>query len=224
MRRLGPSFPTVRLRSAGPEDLAQFERWAGDAEVRRHYLGRGDRPAAERVHTGLPPGERARRGAVWLQAVETGGGELIGWIELRDISWRRRTGELRVCLGAKNLWGRGFGTAAVRGFVAQVFRRWGMNEIYLRVATWNRRAIRAYEKCGFRRTALLRAGRRSRDGLEDLLLMTLRRAEAEAGLLAAWEAAAAPARRADGGATQARRPSVRTVLGLLPGPGDSTLA
>lgn len=166
------SLPTVRLRSIASEDQLQFERWGCDEEVRRHYLGRADLSAPEGVRPGLPPGERGRRGAVWLQAVETAAGELIGWIELRDISWRRRTGELRICLGAKHLWGRGFGTAAVLHFLAQVAARWEMAEVYLRVATWNARAIRAYEKCGFRRAGILRAGRRRVEGLEDLLLMT----------------------------------------------------
>lgn len=170
------SLPTVRLRAVRTEDREQFERWGRDDEVRRHYLGQGD--AAAPLRPGLPPGERARRGAAWLQAVETGAGELIGWIELRDISWRRRTGELRVCLGAKRFWGRGFGTAAVDGFLAQVAERWAIEDVYLRVATWNRRAIRAYEKCGFRPAGILRAGHRRRDGLEDLLLMTLRCASA----------------------------------------------
>jgi RimJ/RimL family protein N-acetyltransferase len=70
-------------------------------------------------------------------------------------------------------------------FLEQAFGEWRLDSIDLRVATWNERAIRAYERCGFRRLGRLRAGPRESDGLEDLWLMTARPGRASVPLRAA---------------------------------------
>ena len=178
----------VRLRPVRPEDRPRFLEWLQEPEVRRHYLGIG---AAGRFAgdldwvpghastvrgAGRPAIGTARPAGHMVRAIDTADGILLGWIELRDVNWRRRSGELRICLGDPRTWGCGYGTAAIRLFLDQAFSVWGLRGVHLRVATWNERAIRAYERCGFRREARLCAGRRSSDGLEDLLLMT-----AEAG-------------------------------------------
>lgn len=157
----------IRLRRLGPGDTDQFARWLADPEVRRHFCGRDEESDA------VPgPGRAPRPAGQMLRAIESEDGHLLGWIELRDINWRRRSGELRICLGAPETWGRGYGTAALRVFLAQAFDDWRLDSVHLRVATWNVRAIRAYERCGFRRLGRLRAGERERDGAQDLWLMT----------------------------------------------------
>ncbi len=181
----------VRLRCIRPADVDRFLVWAGDSEVRRHYLGApGDSdgdprswvpqagPASRALRDWRPAGQVVR-------VIESADGLPLGWVELRDLNWRRRSGELRICLGERACWGRGLGTAALRLFLAEAFDAWGLESVHLRVATWNVRAVRAYRRCGFRRTGRLSAGDRA--GAEDLWLMTLS-AERHASL--AVEAAA----------------------------------
>lgn len=159
----------VRLRRLGPGDRDTFARWLENPDLRRHFCGRDEETEA------LPGSACASRPAgQMVRAIESDAGELLGWIELRDVNWRRRSGELRICLGVPATWGQGYGSAALRLFLGQAFGEWHLDSIDLRVATWNVRAIRAYERCGFRRTGRLRAGGRERDGLEDLWLMTAR--------------------------------------------------
>lgn len=180
-----PLQARVRLRPVVPEDVAQFLVWARDPEVRRHYLGEyaarntddddlgwvpghvGDEahPVRREIGTSRPAGRVVR-------SVETLQGLLLGWIELRDLNWRRRTGELRICLGDRETWGHGYGPEAIDILLHHAFVSWGLRSVHLRVATWNSRAVRAYRRCGFRREARLCAGRRTLDGLEDLWLMT----------------------------------------------------
>ena len=175
--------PVVRLRPLCPEDSEVFLRWAADPEVRRHYLG-GEVLAAKdtsadwvpRCGSAVSPlgrsaGRRERPAGHVVRAVETFDGRLLGWVELRDLNWRRRSGEFRICLGDPATWGRGYGGAALRGFLDLAFRAWGLGSVHLRVAVWNDRAVRAYERCGFKREARLRAGRRAAEGVQDLWLM-----------------------------------------------------
>ena len=158
----------VRLRKVSTEDLERFTRWMEDAEVRRHFSGR----AQSASPTPLLPAPGSRPAANVARAIESYDGRLLGWVELRDVNWRRRSGELRICLGERDTWGCGYGSAALQLFLDLAFNEWHMTSIHLRVATWNERAIRSYERCGFRRTGRLRAGGRERDGLQDLWLMT----------------------------------------------------
>jgi len=160
----------VRLRRLEPADAARLRAWLADPEVRRHFLG----AAAAREADGLPVafGPRPAGPAAHLaRVIETADGRPIGWVELRDANWRRRSAELRICLGERAAWGRGLGTEALRQFLALAFGVWGLDSVYLRVATWNLRAVRAYERVGFRREGHLAAGPRVRCGHQDLWLM-----------------------------------------------------
>lgn len=59
-------------------------------------------------------------------------------------------GEMRILIGEKDLWGKGFGTDAVQTFVRGVFESTTLEEIFLRVDKENERARRCYVKAGFR--------------------------------------------------------------------------
>jgi RimJ/RimL family protein N-acetyltransferase len=88
-------------------------------------------------------------------AVDDETGELIGSITLRDVSrWRRMT-RLGIHLHPQRL-GQGYGTEALRLFLDYYFGlatpqdALGYNLLKLDVAAYNKRAVRCYEKLGFR--------------------------------------------------------------------------
>lgn len=58
--------------------------------------------------------------------------------------------ELRIRIGVESAQGRGIGTVAVTELVRQGFADLGLERIWLQVFDVNARAIRAYEKAGFR--------------------------------------------------------------------------
>ena len=190
----------VRLRAVREADPPRFRAWAENPEVARCFLGGGPaRPdPGDWVpeHPAGPWAQRRPAGACRpaghvVRVIETLDEEPLGWIELRDANWRRRSGELRVCLGDPATWGRGYGSEAIRLFLDLAFLRWRLQSVHLRVATWNTRAVRAYQRCGFRREALLRAGRHAAEGMDDLWLM-----RADAPAAAPAPAAARPAQGA----------------------------
>jgi RimJ/RimL family protein N-acetyltransferase len=81
--------------------------------------------------------------------------------------------------------GAGFGTDAQRALLRFAFNSIGLHRVWLTVYASNARAIRSYEKLGFRREGLMRESWRGPNGLEDSALMAI--------LAEDWRAAANPA-------------------------------
>jgi RimJ/RimL family protein N-acetyltransferase len=81
-------------------------------------------------------------------AVEDLSGHLVGRLSLRQISGRK-SARLGITLGAEYV-GQGYGTDAIRTFLVYYFRELGFQTLYLDVAAPNERAIRCYERCGFK--------------------------------------------------------------------------
>ena len=104
-------------------------------------------------------------------AIDAADGRFIGYLALRDVSWRQREAELHICIGEKDFWGRGMGADALRTYLRYIFSSTCLHRVYLRVYADNRRAVRCYQKCGFRPRGILRAGTRQWRGFRDLLLM-----------------------------------------------------
>ncbi len=160
----------VFLRPILSSDYPHLVRWGSDSEIQA--LTDGALPEEEEEcalwHQRFL---KDRYGKVWAVA-DAGTGEIIGDIELSQIAWRSGQAELRVCIGEKGHWGRGFGTDAVVTLLGHAFGKLELREVYLRVYINNHRAIRSYEKCGFRRAGILkRSG--GRPGWNDILLMTV---------------------------------------------------
>ena len=86
--------------------------------------------------------------------VAVDGDELIGNCGIEIISAIDRTGELGILIGDKRFWNRGYGTEAVRLLLGFGFLTLNLNNIRLTVHSFNERAIRCYEKCGFKRCGI----------------------------------------------------------------------
>jgi len=82
-------------------------------------------------------------------AVEDEFNELIGRISLREIEGQKSA---RLGIGfSPQVVGRGYGTEALQTFLEHYFVDLGFQRMVLDVAAVNRRAVRCYERCGFRR-------------------------------------------------------------------------
>lgn len=90
---------------------------------------------------------------------------VIGDVGLREINHRHGTATLGIGIGNKNYWGKGYGTEAVKLAVDYAFRFLNLYNVYLDTNSYNERAVRAYQKAGFkeigrRRGATVVNGRR----------------------------------------------------------------
>jgi RimJ/RimL family protein N-acetyltransferase len=99
-------------------------------------------------------------------------GRLIGDIELENVAWRAGEAELRIAIGDKTYWNRGYGTQALQEMAQVAFELLRLRSLYLRVADQNIRAIRSYRKAGFRKVGRLSATGRLCGG-QSLVLMRM---------------------------------------------------
>ena len=75
---------------------------------------------------------------------------LLGNISLMKINEINRTAELGIFIGDENYLSRGYGSEAIMLLLDYGFKYVNLNNIMLRVFDYNKRAIKAYEKCGFK--------------------------------------------------------------------------
>ena len=92
--------------------------------------------------------ENLEKKAPVFSMIEKASGQFIGNIELM-MEPGDKEAELGIAITAEKQ-DRGFGTEAVPALLAFGFGRLGLKRICLRVYPENNRAIRVYEKCGFR--------------------------------------------------------------------------
>jgi RimJ/RimL family protein N-acetyltransferase len=93
---------------------------------------------------------------------------LIGFIELVHILWNNGDAWVGLGIGARSDWNKGYGSEALGLVVRLAFEELNLHRVSLGVFAHNLRAIRAYEKVGFRiegreRGTVIREGERSDD-------------------------------------------------------------
>lgn len=81
---------------------------------------------------------------------------LIGTIGLHGVDCISRNAELGITIWRKEYWNRGYGTDAMKLLLYYGFIFLNLHRIWLHVYSFNKRAIRAYEKIGFKMEGTLR--------------------------------------------------------------------
>ncbi|MFA5776454.1 MAG: GNAT family protein [Patescibacteria group bacterium] len=87
---------------------------------------------------------------------DKGSGKLIGDIGISCVDPKNKHAEIGLSIGDKSLWGKGYGTDAVKAVLAFCFEKLNLNKVYLDVWEENQRAIKCYLRCGFRNDGTLR--------------------------------------------------------------------
>ena len=138
----------VRIRPRRFEDAADQYRWRCDEELCSLDAS---------VPTGLAFSEFSDRYSVELEypgltctlAIDTLDDQHIGECSLFNFDFLSNTAEFGVLIGEKDFWGRGYGTDAVNTLLHDIFMTSDLERLLLRTLTWNIRAQRCFEKCGF---------------------------------------------------------------------------
>lgn len=75
---------------------------------------------------------------------------LLGNISLMNVNDIDKTAELGIFIGDKKYHSSGYGSEAIKLLLDYAFKHVNLNNIMLRVYSFNKGAIKAYEKCGFK--------------------------------------------------------------------------
>ncbi len=164
----------VYLRPIHAADFPQLVAWTNDPEISR--LMDGDYPTTLEECSDWHKSETGNRHSQRYALCTLSDGSLIGDIALDHIAWRSGDAELRIRIGEKSYWDKGYGQDSVNALLDHAFSKMNLRRVYLRVFAFNKRAIRCYEKCGFRKEGRLR--RTGPDGSPTwVYLMRLRKEE-----------------------------------------------
>jgi len=157
------------LSPMNEDDAPQYVEWLNDMEVARTLT--------VAVQTIALSGEREylREHAQdhTYSVVTLDGDRIIGNVGLVDINNLERTCEIGVFIGAKDLWGQGYGREAMVLLMRYAFDYLNMRNIWLRAFAFNERGLASYRKLGFREIGRRRKAA-PREGAEhDLVFMDI---------------------------------------------------
>jgi RimJ/RimL family protein N-acetyltransferase len=102
---------------------------------------------------------------------------LLGDIDLYIYNWPGRDAFVGLGIGEREFWGKGYGTDLMKLILRYAFSEVNLNRVTLTVFEYNPRAIRAYEKAGFRHEGRMRKLLNKEGKRWDLLFMGILREE-----------------------------------------------
>jgi RimJ/RimL family protein N-acetyltransferase len=73
----------------------------------------------------------------------------IGIVGLINLDYKNRNAECIIDIGEKNYWGKGYGLEGLKLLLNYAFYEMNLHRVFLRVYSFNERAIRLYTKIGF---------------------------------------------------------------------------
>ena len=158
----------LRLRPITPDDLPTLMRWLSDPEVMAFYgLPPADLDEARRIYlepSGLP---------AWkfiIEAEDRAIGEIQYSYSYADVTW---SAGIDIFIGEPEARDRGLGTEAIRTLLQYLFETKGVSRVAIDPEPSNCRAVRAYEKAGFRLDGVIRRHMKIDDRWADAAFMTI---------------------------------------------------
>lgn len=139
----------VRLAAYASDDNAIIAHWSENPEFLRLVDTDVARPLSEEQVT-----ERYNRMSgpsnFYFSLRTLDDDRLIGFVALHSIEWNNGVSALSIGIGDPQDWGKGFGSDALQIILRYAFTELNLHRVGLDVISYNARAIRAYEKAGFR--------------------------------------------------------------------------
>lgn len=139
----------VRLAAVDPDtDAGVIARWSRDSQFWRLAHTEPAYPVLPRyVKRELEERPPDRHGFAIRTLTD---GRLIGLTGLYTVLQSQREAFMGIQIGERDYWGKGYGTDALRTLLRYAFDELNLQRVSLSVLEGNARAMRSYEKCGFR--------------------------------------------------------------------------
>ena len=107
-------------------------------------------------------------------SIETLSGQHIGNCVYYNVNHSESKAEMGIMIGNRDYWNKAYGVEAIELLLDHIFRRTRLEQVYLNTLSWNIRAQKCFQKCGF-----IKSGETKRDGY-NFILMVIHRTEWEA--------------------------------------------
>lgn len=161
----------VYLRALEKEDLICIQKWSNDPEIRKltGEVASMDQADAdkflERVYN-----DNTRE---WFVIIVKENERLIGEAGLLRMFHAWRTTDISIIIGEKDAWGKGYGTEAILLLLDYAFRRLNFHRVAIGVVGFNEKAIRFWEKIGFKKEGIQRDGYYYKHKYHDFVMMSI---------------------------------------------------
>jgi len=146
----------VYLRPLQKEDLVHLRKWYDDAEIRGLIgevapMSHADcEKFLEKVY--------ADTSREWFVVVVKENSRVIGEAGLLRMDRAWRATDVSVIIGEKEEWGKGYGTETILLLLDYAFRHLNFHRVAIGVVGFNEKALRFWEKVGFKKEGVQRDG------------------------------------------------------------------
>ena len=154
---------TIRLMRDNEDDYALMARWLSDPRVLEFYEGRDNPHDIDMARKNYGP--LARGDDATVPCIMALDGAPIGYLQYYPVGEEgsvyygvevtESTFGIDLFIGEPEWWNRGVGTRALSALVDYLFQSLGARRIIIDPRVTNHRAIRSYEKCGFRKVKVI---------------------------------------------------------------------
>lgn len=147
----------IFLRPLRLQDMNQFTLWGHHDDPRFWHYTFPYTAHEELIHWFFQKYHIYKR-RIFIVIHDCGNGSPrgVGYVTLKHINWWKREGEMGVVFDPSRL-NSGFGTVGIDAYLEYCFDHLKMKRVRLRVATFNERARRVYDKVGFLSTGIVDA-------------------------------------------------------------------
>ena len=146
----------VRLRAYAKEDIPKAQAYINDSEIKRCLTPGVPFPLTLEEEYKWFEKQTAFQDTYNFAIEELEEGKYIGGCGINQLDWKNSVATVGIFIGNKDYLSKGYGTDAMNVLIRFVFEQMNINKIKLHVYSFNKRAVRSYEKCGFKLEGTLR--------------------------------------------------------------------
>ena len=139
----------IYLSPVSIEDVENYTKWMNDFET-TDYIGRSSELYTIENERKFLENCSEKKDDIILGIIKLDNDQLIGNCGLHKIDSVNRTATLGIFIGEKEERSKGYGAEAIKLLLDYGFNYLNLHEIQLDVMSFNERAIRCYEKAGFK--------------------------------------------------------------------------
>ncbi|MGX4599017.1 GNAT family N-acetyltransferase [Faecalimicrobium sp. JNUCC 81] len=147
----------VVLRSYKEEDIEIALKLVNDKELKKFLVDCIPFPTSKWEEDEWIKSQKSNKEGTYnfaIEDIETN--KYIGGCGINSVNWLTRVAVVGIMIGDKDYWGKGYGTDAMKVLIDFIFNDMNINKIRLSVFSFNERAIKSYEKCGFKVEGVLK--------------------------------------------------------------------
>lgn len=139
----------IYLSPRNSEDAEIFTKWMNDFEI-TDYTGRTPTIMTLDAEKKYLENKNMDLSTTAFAIIDLESDKMIGTLSLEEINYNNRTAVLGIFIGEPEYRSNGYGSEAIKLLLDFAFNYINLNSIRLSVLSCNERAIKCYEKCGFK--------------------------------------------------------------------------